>query len=331
MLAIEVLRSRDAVRRLWNEWDALCDASMSASPFQRPGWSIPWMARMGVASPRVVAMRSGRELVGLLPAFAWDARPGRMLSLLGAGVSDHLDAIAAAGFEQAIADAASAWINETRTEWDGCAFDEIGPDAVLRGLRPPAGTKAAAVAQSVCPVLTFADGGTDLEQVIPIAQAARLRKARRRCERLGSVDFERADRGAFAQAVGELFALHARRWALRGTDGAFGDRRMIGLLEEVAVDFAKRRSLRLYVLRVSARPAGVVYGFRERSRLYLYVQGIEPEFERASPGLVAVGLVIADSLAEGVREIDFLRGDEEYKYRWGAVDQENVRVTVERR
>ena len=40
---------------------------------------------------------------------------------------------------------------------------------------------------------------------------------------------------------------------------------------------------------------------------------------------------VAGALAAGMRRMDFLRGDESYKYEWGAVDEPIQRVLVRRR
>jgi CelD/BcsL family acetyltransferase involved in cellulose biosynthesis len=41
--------------------------------------------------------------------------------------------------------------------------------------------------------------------------------------------------------------------------------------------------------------------------------------------------LIARALANGVRRLDFLRGNESYKYTWGAVDEPIQRLLVRRR
>ena len=43
-----------------------------------------------------------------------------------------------------------------------------------------------------------------------------------------------------------------------------------------------------------------------------------------SPGAILLGELIAWALAEGWRELHFLRGDEDYKYAWGATDRFNA-------
>ena len=41
--------------------------------------------------------------------------------------------------------------------------------------------------------------------------------------------------------------------------------------------------------------------------------------------------MVARALAAGVRRFDFMRGNESYKYDWGAVDEPVQRVLVRRR
>jgi CelD/BcsL family acetyltransferase involved in cellulose biosynthesis len=331
MSALEVLSSHEALRALRGEWEALCDVAARVTPFQRPGWVLPWMEHFDVSSPRALAVRCGRDLVGLVPAFSWGDGLRRNVSLLGVGVSDHLDALWAPGFERAILDAASGWLEDCGADWDTCAFDELGPKALLRDVRCPRGARVRAQPQSVCPVLVAAPAETELERVVPRRQAEQVRRARRRSARAGVVELGRADRLAeLGRALEALVTLHTRRWERRGEAGALTDRRIIRFHQEVAIAFATRRALRLYVLRIDRRDAAVIYGFRERERVHLYLQGISPDFDRSSPGTILLAFVVEDALAEGVREFDFLRGSEPYKYAWGAVDEVNVVVRISR-
>ena len=50
----------------------------------------------------------------------------------------------------------------------------------------------------------------------------------------------------------------------------------------------------------------------------------------ASPGVTGAGLLIKERIEAGVRRIDFLRGNERYKYEWGAVDEPVMRILVRR-
>ena len=85
-------------------------------------------------------------------------------------------------------------------------------------------------------------------------------------------------------------------------------------------------SLRLAVLRVAGAAVAATYGFVSGGRLYCYLSGFDPAVAKLSPGAVLLGWVIDEAIGEGVEEIDFLRGAEDYKYLWGGVDRMNFRV-----
>jgi CelD/BcsL family acetyltransferase involved in cellulose biosynthesis len=62
-----------------------------------------------------------------------------------------------------------------------------------------------------------------------------------------------------------------------------------------------------------------------------YLGGFEPEHARLSLGTILTARAIRHAIeADGAREFDFLRGDEPYKYTWGAQDRFNHRVSMTR-
>jgi CelD/BcsL family acetyltransferase involved in cellulose biosynthesis len=65
----------------------------------------------------------------------------------------------------------------------------------------------------------------------------------------------------------------------------------------------------------------VFYGFADRSRAYAYIGGFDPAVPHPGLGAMMVGHAIRRALGDGLREFDFLRGREPYKYAWGAVDR----------
>jgi CelD/BcsL family acetyltransferase involved in cellulose biosynthesis len=83
--------------------------------------------------------------------------------------------------------------------------------------------------------------------------------------------------------------------------------------------------LRLYALLINDRILAVYYGFLSKGRAYYYLSGFEPEFEKYSLGTLIVGHGIEETIREGANEFDFLRGQEAYKYKWGAQDRFNYR------
>jgi CelD/BcsL family acetyltransferase involved in cellulose biosynthesis len=79
--------------------------------------------------------------------------------------------------------------------------------------------------------------------------------------------------------------------------------------------------LYLAFIELDGEKAAALLGFLYGDRLLLYNSGYDPEkFAELSPGIVLTAFTIEDTIRRGVRVFDFLRGNEVYKYRFGAVD-----------
>ena len=70
---------------------------------------------------------------------------------------------------------------------------------------------------------------------------------------------------------------------------------------------------------------------RDTAPVTLVYNGVDPDARELSPGVVMVTRYIERAIAAGKRRLDFLRGDEPYKYVWGAVDEPIQRILVRRR
>ena len=66
------------------------------------------------------------------------------------------------------------------------------------------------------------------------------------------------------------------------------------------------------------------------NRLWGYNSGWEWAFRDYSPGWVHLAHLIQWSIEQGLTEFDFMRGDEDYKYKFGGVDRHVHRATLTR-
>ena len=70
---------------------------------------------------------------------------------------------------------------------------------------------------------------------------------------------------------------------------------------------------------------GNLYRLGYRRRAYCYLAGFDPRYKPFSPGTLLIAYTIESALAEHCKTVDFLRGNEAYKYFWGAQDQPTYR------
>jgi len=61
----------------------------------------------------------------------------------------------------------------------------------------------------------------------------------------------------------------------------------------------------------------MIVGFDYNDAMYLYNSAYDPQYNSLSVGLLCKVLCIKESIQEGKKRFDFLKGDETYKYQLG--------------
>ncbi len=152
----------------------------------------------------------------------------------------------------------------------------------------------------------------------------------RRAEAAGEI---RLDESADPLAdLDGFIELHQKRW---GEDGLFPDtpggaqsRLFVRRLFEL---YGPDGPFRLTFLSVGSRRIAAGLHFETTDGYLYYNAGVDPGARDLSPGVVMVYAYVQRAIEAGKRRLDFLRGDEPYKYEWGAVDEPIQRLLVRRR
>ena len=88
--------------------------------------------------------------------------------------------------------------------------------------------------------------------------------------------------------------------------------------------------LLLTFLEIEGKKVAGSLSFDYLDRLWLYNSGINPAYSDYSPGWIMLAELIRWACEHHYRELDFMRGDEEYKYRFGAQDRFVKRLLLSR-
>lgn len=87
--------------------------------------------------------------------------------------------------------------------------------------------------------------------------------------------------------------------------------------------------LQLAFMEVDGTKAAGYLNFDHGDRIYVYNSGIDFNYGDLSPGWVLLGYLFQWAIAHGRREFDFMRGDEDYKYKFGGLRRDVMRVRFE--
>jgi CelD/BcsL family acetyltransferase involved in cellulose biosynthesis len=138
------------------------------------------------------------------------------------------------------------------------------------------------------------------------------------------------------EAVLALERLHGLRWREKGKQGVLSDPLMSAFLKEVIPELSRSGILRLHQIMLGGTIIAVLFALYGHGATYYYLSGFDPKFSALRPGAVLTGAAMAEAAKEGDSAFHFLRGQEGYKYHWGAEDRGTcrrrlIRITATRK
>jgi CelD/BcsL family acetyltransferase involved in cellulose biosynthesis len=302
------------------EWLELFWRVEGVTPFQSPDWLVPWWRHLGEGELVLLAVREQGRLAGMIPLFVYEAEGVRKLLLLGTGTSDYLDGVFKVDRASEAIATAFEYLRTRERDWDVCELHQLRPESPLAS-QPLAGFEHDELFPGErCPVLALPPNFDDLRNTIPSHQWEKLQYYRRRADREGSVRYERASSDNFDDLCATFIALHTRRLSAQRQSTCAAQPEMQAFLREMGERLVSAGVLRLYVLYVEEKAVAAFFGFKVGRRTYFYLGGFDASFSQLSPGMLVVGHAIERAIEEGCSTFDFLRGQESYKYKWGAID-----------
>jgi CelD/BcsL family acetyltransferase involved in cellulose biosynthesis len=146
-------------------------------------------------------------------------------------------------------------------------------------------------------------------------QRHEVRRKLRRLAEAGRIDYYYVKGD---QNLGSLMDDFMRLFALaREEKAGFMTGEMETYFRSLASALAGIGVLRLGALDVDGRRVAMIMCFDYNNCTFLYNSGCDPQYESLSVGLLSKVLCIKESIQEGKKKFDFLKGGEVYKQRLG--------------
>jgi CelD/BcsL family acetyltransferase involved in cellulose biosynthesis len=321
------------------EWNALLAESASHVPFLRHEYLRAWWETRGGgewpgAELALVAARQDGRLTGIAPLFFADNREGLpSLLLLGSiEISDYLDLIVRPAdlpvFVRGLLDFAgrAGPFNWRALDWHN--LPEASP--TLPVLKAEAGRRGWTFSQEQtyhAPSIPLPGDFETYLSGIDKKQRHEIRRKMRRADEAGNVRWTIVNDAAALDAEVEAFlALMAGE----PDKAKFLTEAMRAQMRLSCRSAFENGWLQLAFLEVDGQKAAGYLNFDYQNRIWVYNSGIDRRFLELSPGWVLLGHLLEWANENGRAEFDFMRGEEDYKYKFGGVDRFVVRARVER-
>jgi len=320
---------------LREEWNPLLHDSASDTLFLTWEWQSTWWEHLGEGELYLLAMRTDEgRLIGIIPLRLTAPDDGlNDLSIVGCrDVSDYLDLIAAHGHEEKVYDALLDWLeSDEAPAWDLadlCNIPAASPThSLLTELAVARGYEVHTEVEDICPIIPLPATWDEHLSSLSKKQRHEIRRKIRRAEGGGQINWYIVNEGHDLAAEMDAFIeLHQKSHVDKDE---FMDAQMKGFFHAVAQVLHEAGWLQLAFMEINGEKAAAMLNFDYRDSILVYNSGYDPhKYARLSPGIVLLSYCIQRAIELGRANFDFLRGDEVYKFRFGAQPTEIYRLVI---
>jgi CelD/BcsL family acetyltransferase involved in cellulose biosynthesis len=316
------------------EWNALVERSIANTVFSTVEWLSNWWAAYQPGELWVVTLREGNsdagdadtgKLLGIAPWFIETTAEGERV-LRGVGcieVTDYVDCILDQDCTEPLYALLSHQLLENADRYDRiclCNIPETSPTHTqFASLLKRQEYQTQIEVEDVCPVIPLPETwDAYLEQL----DKRNRHELRRKLRRSGAeaVDWYIVDESHDLQAELDAFL---RLMADSSPEKAqfLQDPQNEDFFRRVMPVMAEKGWLHLIFLTVNGERAAAYLDFDYQQRILVYNSGFSQKYVSMSAGIILLANHIRYAIENGYTAYDFLRGNEEYKYRLGGVDE----------
>lgn len=319
------------------EWNDLVSASIADTPFSRYEYQTAWWEHRGGgewqnAQLILVTAHEEGKLVGIAPLFLAEHDGQSALMLVGSiEISDYLDLIVQkedhARFVSGLLDFLAS--TGEPANWSGLDWYNL-PDSspTLAALKAEAAQRGWTHLEEMyrpTPVIALNGGFDEYLSRVEKKQRHEIRRKMRRAEESGrGVRWFISDMSnveAETEAFLSLMEHHEDKAEFLRDAMREQMRAVIRVAHE-------NGWLWLSFLEADGKRIAACLNFDYGNKLWGYNAGVNRDFMDLSPGWVLLAYTLQWACENNRSEFDFMRGDEEYKYRFGAVNKYVMRVKL---
>jgi CelD/BcsL family acetyltransferase involved in cellulose biosynthesis len=322
------------------QWDALAGALAFPTVFNLHAFALSWWETHGEqCHSHFWELQDEQGQTRLIaPLAAWKHAPDDWFCL-GHGVADYEALLVRAGDSQA-SDIFQNWIQKNRG-WKRIELSHVEISQPTDWL--PVVDRQRRRATNALRLLTGAYplGYRLYEEQHPYFTNADFRKLSARTmsrdyrkhenwfTKRGTLRFETVrDRAEMEKNADTIFDLHVKKWSQKGGGSGLSSARDRAFLRGLMRNLGT--TVRLDILFWNDTAVAAHFGFEWENRLYWYITTYDPDVASHSPGKLLLANVIRNAEADGLTEVDLLRGQEAYKFQYATHVRKTARVTFYR-
>lgn len=325
MIAIEPRFGFDLDGELAAAWLRL--QAVAAGPtFQHdPEHVAAWLRHLAADfAPLLLVAREDGAVAGIVPLMFRDGRrrgllPFRSVRFLADLHADYAAVLARPERSGEVAAAALEWLFGNGWRWEALLLDNLAgeePAGAARAWLDGHGVEYACGEGRYY----YVDLARPFEEVMGETSRRFVRKnvnlARNRLGRAGGYEVEATTAWEADRVLAEAAPLHAARQDQLGRASLLSDPHGRAFLADAIRHHTARGRFRAYWLRRGGRTIAYMLGFEDRGTYHAWNMAFDPAAACFYPSRLLIHEILRDCHARGMKELDFMRGEAEYKSKW---------------
>lgn len=327
-VTLEIIDSFPHLLDLRSEWSTLVRGLDYTTPFHLPEWLLTWWKHFGSGQLQSFVFRRDGVLTGIIPCFLHEWQGLRQLTLLGTGISDYLEPPLAVADRAEIIRLLKDHL-ETRSHWDICCWQDLSADSALTHMSSSEMLEVLASDDMPCSEIAIGGSFEQYWSERPYGLRRNLRRYSEKALRIDTPEFRVTCR-ADTELTEALIRLHTARWRSQGESGMIVANQSAGFLREIVRELEHENMVHFFTLSFQRGIVAIILAFPYRNVLYSYLSGFDPEYEAFGFGRTLLHESIKYALEQNFTAWNFLRGDEPYKFSWGARSIRKSRLVIRR-
>jgi CelD/BcsL family acetyltransferase involved in cellulose biosynthesis len=334
--SVSVYSTFEAFEYLKDEWNKLHDTESPELFFMSNLWQQLCWKYLSHGKLQIITVRTlGGLLCGIMPLWIDDTYDGPTMRLVGAeDVSDYLDMVTLPGLEEFVTDHFLRFLlySPEAPYWSKVKLEYV-PDSsatpfALCQAAKRYGLCVVSELQDVCPVVPLPSTFAEYLSSLNVRRRRSLIRKRRVAEARGTCWYKVVQ--GSPQMKAELDFFLELLSESHGSKGEFFSGRGIrNLLTDLLLHGSGRQQVELVILLSKNDKSAAALQFAAGNRIMFY-NSARCSLAEGSPGIVLLSYCIEDAICRGFKYYDFLRGEEDYKYRLGGVNRSTYLVSISR-
>lgn len=337
---IRVVTERGEFESLAGVWyELIQDVDSDNSIYLTHEWLSTWWKHFGEGKKlNILLIEKQNRVIGIIPLMRTEYRIGlfrvRALETIGSEYCNYVGLVRSGNGEEAITTLIAYLEDELVKNRLVLLLDLVPEDSkVLALLRSGSHLFSNNLASqervtTLAPYVALPATWDEYYHSLSRNLRKQLRRASHSLQAAHSVQFQECNEDNLKYMLSEFFDLHQNRWSFVNTGRWFSDPGMRAFYGDIATQFIKKGWLHFSSLNIDGRMANAKYGYVYNHKFYAVTVARDTRYSEYSIGHLHDKFLIEEMIGRQLKEFDYSRGDEPYKFYWAKSARKYMQVVI---